>query len=700
MSISLQWNNSSIDGNPNAISQRISARIKTVGGPFLTTGFSPANPLATSVNEVSYTPVENKVYEYKIEALCTVGGPTPFGPIEGIAFSCIEPSIEPGNSTANISVDATGTDLTKIRFILFLVDDDSEVASITANRVGDAMTANFSGLTPATAYYLKMELFAILNGVEISMQDISSTNLCGEEGSYPVDTNATPDLRWRPLAQHCEKEGLFTEVKNITGLSSPINTWFDQVTGRMYVADGDDILGNVYWFNPNTAVSFSDMIHSSVVQDQQLYNNFIDGINRKIYFVGANSNGLIVYDIDTNTKTVVGFGTNAAFARTLLTVTDDFIYCNDGNTSIVIIDRVTLTVVGTRLVSGIPTPSHFDDGPFQIIQVNSELWVCSGNNGSIGTIGVYSLDLLTHITEITLTGAATWTGGGGNFWQTMFFDVASGQVYAGDIGSAKRFVIDAATRVVLDIKTAVNLGGKSNAQFSWTVNPVTGDLLALYEGLNSSVDSARIYRVYVEDRATFDYENMYEGQNYSRLSAIIGTDTVVGSNPGAFFWTGPGYATDGNITILGNSTGDQNTGRLITDTLEEYDHNNGDIATGPQKPNTIDDVDYVEPEFPSTCEVVASVDCPADNVSSFAAGTLEYEFAIATAVRNNTDILKIRISAYDTDTDLVDGTPTVVNAPFASNYFAGNFTGLGGTNYIIQIEYLGTADAVLATCLG
>lgn len=697
-SLNLQWDNTNVNASANATAQRVSKRLKSVGGAFSTSGFTPANDLAKSDNSISATVDDNKIYEFKVEAICSINGPTANnnGLVEGIAFACIVPSFNKTGTTGQVIVDVTGLDISKIAFTLKKYSDNSLIANQTVARVGNSVTANFSGLSMSTQYYVEYELIAVVNGVEVSQSDLDEeAAVCGTGKIYNFTTDYVPDLVWIPLSKVCEKTNLFGVEKTITGLSSPLRSAFDPTTGRMYVADLDATSGNVYWFDPDTATTLADMTFSSAVNQDELYNNYLDIPNRKIYFVGRNSGGLIVYDIATDTASLVAFGTNVPFARTVLSVIGNRIYCNDGSTSIVIIDRTTLTVISTIPISGIPTPGRFVN-PFYLIGIGTELWVVC-NNGPVAQVGIYDTNLSTLIADITLPGAATWTYG--NYWQKLFFDATSNMVYVSDAGSGKQFLIDATTRAVVDQRTMFNAGGKTNVLFGWFLNPITNDLVAEVQFLNAATDGSPIKRMYIENRGDFSaFVEMYTDFYINQAPYLIpATNRFVGCDPGNPSWAGiPGWQTDGSITILDSSIDGQNTGRGLITFLQEIDHNNGDTPTGETKENDPMDPDYIPPIDPDPdCTVTYSTDEPHSYYGTFNTGTLSWEFAIDATVRNNPAINSIRVTAYDTDLTAIEGTPVTFPSPFASNYFAGTFTGLTETNYTIVVEYLDASNVVL-----
>lgn len=194
--IILNWDNSAVNASPNATAQRASKRLKAVGGAFDTVNFVPANDLPKSATTTTATVLGNRVYEFKIEAICGSGGPTANnnGLQEGISFVCIVPAFSSTHNSVNVTTNLINTDITKIRFILKKASDDSIVGNITSNNVLNSATANFTGLTPGTNYYVTIELYAIVNGVEVIssasnyLNDICGGNIAG----YQVATGAAP----------------------------------------------------------------------------------------------------------------------------------------------------------------------------------------------------------------------------------------------------------------------------------------------------------------------------------------------------------------------------------------------------------------------------------------------------------------------------------------------------------------------------
>lgn len=179
----LTWDNTAVLANVNATAQRASKRIKAVGGSFNTLNFLPVNDLPTSaITTDANMLLVNRVYEFKIEAICTAGGPTANtnGLKEGIVFDCIVPSLVRRPTEIDVIIDCTGSDLTKGKVVLKKQSDDSVVGTITSARAADSIYAGFTGLIATDAYYCEIELYAVVEGVEVISSDAAYLNaVCG-----------------------------------------------------------------------------------------------------------------------------------------------------------------------------------------------------------------------------------------------------------------------------------------------------------------------------------------------------------------------------------------------------------------------------------------------------------------------------------------------------------------------------------------
>lgn len=190
----LNWNNIILISNPNVIGQRASYRQKSLGGSFITTGFTPANDLSTTIDTVDSANIAvNKVWEFKIESICTIGGPiiNTNGLQEKLKFACITPVITHTANSSNITLNVTGLDITKAQFILKKVSDNSIIyGPVTINRVGNSISAVATGLIGSTAYYWETVLFATVSGIEID--SVSASTPIGI-GTACISTNFTTE---------------------------------------------------------------------------------------------------------------------------------------------------------------------------------------------------------------------------------------------------------------------------------------------------------------------------------------------------------------------------------------------------------------------------------------------------------------------------------------------------------------------------
>ncbi len=193
--ITLEWENDNVLDNPNIISQRASYRPRTAGGSFLTAGFTPPNDMDKTVvtADTPNTLSDNVVYEVKVEAICTVNGPTinDNGIQEFINFACITPTLTKTSTTGSISLNVTGLDITKARFTLRKSSDNSIITPPTIiPKLGTTIALGVVGLVGSTSYYWQVELYATVNNTEVLS---STTDYLGTICSpYPFTTDAPP----------------------------------------------------------------------------------------------------------------------------------------------------------------------------------------------------------------------------------------------------------------------------------------------------------------------------------------------------------------------------------------------------------------------------------------------------------------------------------------------------------------------------
>jgi hypothetical protein len=189
------WDNTVVAASGNALTQTISYRKRLTGGAFITTGFTPSNPLAKTDNTASTanTLSYNSVYQFLVQANCTVNGPSinSNGIVEQVRFFCIAPTLVIFDTKVRITLDVTDTDVIKARFNIRKESDDTLVQGPNVvNRVGNSIFFEGTGLIAETAYYIQIELYVIVSGVEVVSS--ASTHL-NDTCNTDVTTGATTE---------------------------------------------------------------------------------------------------------------------------------------------------------------------------------------------------------------------------------------------------------------------------------------------------------------------------------------------------------------------------------------------------------------------------------------------------------------------------------------------------------------------------
>lgn len=164
----LTWESDDLIG-VNALNQTALYRRKSVGGVFISTGFTPSNNIAKVVESaLSPSLLDNVIYEFKIETNCTENGPSSNknGIVEAINFSCLLPTIISNATQTTITLDVTGTDITKAKFILRKISDNSLAAApVIVSKLVNSITTTIP--VAAADYYWQVNLYSLVNGIEV-----------------------------------------------------------------------------------------------------------------------------------------------------------------------------------------------------------------------------------------------------------------------------------------------------------------------------------------------------------------------------------------------------------------------------------------------------------------------------------------------------------------------------------------------------
>jgi hypothetical protein len=533
---------------------------------------------------------------------------------------------------------------------------------------------------------------------------------------------------WRKNTFDCEGSSQFDIRKVITGLSSPTSLWYDSSTNRVWVVDLDNYIdGNIYWFNPQTATSESDMNYYTGIKANSLYNNYIDTVTKKIFLTGtdtttpSNVQGLFVFDIQTQTHYQVAYGSSTPFQRQLMFVTTNYIYCKQDNNNLIRFVRSNPQLATSVLIPinvSSQQINYLQSGAQVMLEVGTNIWVVAGSGGNtaVGDIGIFDANF-NYVTTIVLTGVNSVNLNGSNrYWQSSFYDSANRYFYVCDFGGKikYRIPVNSTNNGVLGqtlggtatgVSIANTLETKTYASIAWTIDPVTGYLYEAHALFNTLSDTAQIYKMYQIDRTNGVVITLIDNKYITNVVQVNDglTDSLMGSNVGLFFWSNAGgttWNTDGTISFYNNTIGGGNTGEVIVRTLIKY-NNTTNQPTTQIKPNVIGDLDYIEPYVDTTeCPLSVGDTCPSftQTIVGTSLPVFYYEFDALNEVVNNTNIAKIRVSIRQNVGNTVYRTSTYLR-PF-NVYNSGSFV-VPNAAYNLILEYIQVvngADVVIKTC--
>jgi len=363
-------------------------------------------------------------------------------------------------------------------------------------------------------------------------------------------------LLWVVDTYTCAQDQVFTQISQVTGLSSPRYSYYYAPLGRHYVMDQDDIGGVLWWFDPNTFSSASgrNYVSGSDVL-QQCYFAVPDREYKRLYATGYYSpgpGGLMVYDIAADNLTIIPYGSNgsSSFSRVTISVEGNNIYCGDrSNGTITIIARDTLTVTSTLNLTSIPA------GPggkkisanARLTAVNGEIWVWEDGevSGTNNLLLRYDIGLTTFLGSIdTSAYRSTWNTG---YWGAPFFDAEKNIYYGTDVGSANIIAINTTTNTIQKVINIANREGFNNASSVFVRDPVTQDIYIAVQCTNTS-PTPNTRRTYKLNRDNINFEHVYPGLYFQQLERVGTTNFLYGTDPGQPRWNGGSWDIDGIVT--------------------------------------------------------------------------------------------------------------------------------------------------------
>lgn len=161
-------------GNQNSDAQIVYKRVKQqIPNTWDSTGFTPSNNLLPNVDSAFTTILTNRVYQFKVDNLCTNQNIISSNVFEGIDFECITLTIgdDVSFTTDSITVTISGLHET-ISSASFKLKNNAETIDVdtklNVSAVSGDVTATFTGLSQNTTYKLFYELNTVINGVLMS----------------------------------------------------------------------------------------------------------------------------------------------------------------------------------------------------------------------------------------------------------------------------------------------------------------------------------------------------------------------------------------------------------------------------------------------------------------------------------------------------------------------------------------------------
>jgi len=455
----------------------------------------------------------------------------------------------------NVTLNWTGQAGTNFYLVQFKKDGDTAWSTPPAGNPTTLLTYVINNLLPDTVYTFRISSYCdntIRNSVTI------------QKKSPPA---STPE--WIINTFTCEQETVFDLDSQITGLSSPAKLMYDSTTGRVYGTDMDNVNGCFFWYLPTATTPggftyIQPILSGSVPPAQRFYYaSEVDPLYRRLYTVGKDTDGLQIYDIASNTVSVIPYGYNVnvppnpvsgnGFNRYLIKLLEDEIICNDTySATLTRINRTSLTLTASTPLSSIADSEKCLIGSPAIHRVGNEYWVLQSQaNLTIAPdqephVFKYNLTFSNTPTIIDLSSVSNvWTGGGNSYWRASY--QVGNFIYVLDIGSNNLIKIDTTTDAVTVVKNFDNRSDKTNTIVSFIRDPITNELFLSGSYLNDPADLSPVQFSYKWDEATDTPIYIYPTVQFSNLTQIGTTNELHGATPNAVAWVGGPWNTDGII---------------------------------------------------------------------------------------------------------------------------------------------------------
>jgi len=438
--------------------------------------------------------------------------------------------------------------------------------------------------------------------------------------------------------------------KVISGLTAPNQTWFDsnnELTnpGKVWVIDTSDFKrGNIYNFNPVTAINSNDMNYiqsggSPILNITDLYGTYIDTTYKRMYFVGWNQFagtsspyngidltkiGLLTYDMISNTiyhdtlpSGTLPSGTNAQYLIQNLLVTNDNIYYSyfneDTSTQYIrYFDRNNI-IPGQLGNTGTSKTTSFGGSGNSIIQVgtatNYTFWVVGGSSGGGDNTGPWNpqvydkyfnllgrIDVSSYLKSLNISSPNS----GNRDWQNGFYDQLKNKFYLNDIGSNNLITLipdtihyssvtySAVTSIVPYLETMNN---SYYTSLTFSIDPISNKLYTNFYSTPDGISTTTFFKSYETDRDSNNllFKNLLKHTNVQTLNTVNDgqSNSLMGTFAVPYGNNGNVYSTGGTITFFNNEAVSGNTGQFNPTDLQQVDVTNGNIPMGFYTKNTV-----------------------------------------------------------------------------------------------------------------
>lgn len=506
---------------------------------------------------------------------------------------------------------------------------------------------------------------------------------------------------WEELDHSCQQQGSFSLEREIMPLISPSIVLYDDVNQLSYIYDYDRAAGNVGWFDPLTITSPSDITWSTAMQQSYMYGGRIDLERRKIYGQGRNSNGIIIYDIDTDTAKTVNYGDNGIYKRGVMAYrAPNKLYLRDSDLAIIYIFNMDTEVIEEYIdMYNIPNSEMLRTfSAISIYFIGDNILVCPQNMPQAGDRDMYRLyssDFSTLLHSFRPPDTELWSPSI-NIRQTASYIQEEDILFIQDWGSNNIYIYRASTLELLHQEKLLNSLGKRFVNTTVRRDVYTGEYgMRNYWRDFVSESSGPLYTYYIE-LYPFKINRFYKDIQ-PPINRITGTPLSQSPFPFQNQQDGGDWSTDGRIQIFTNAAPGGNSGIVAIDNiLEKYLGSN--IPTGATKGNVPSDPDHLNPYFsPSICNLEMNLNCP-ETVFTYLSDTSQIllELSFANSVVLNGSINRIRIIALD-EFDVQIGDEVIIYAPL-TNYIKAYIESGTEQPALLRLEYINSSDTVMDTC--